>query len=213
MKKTKQQLVYEYIKEKINSNEYPPGTTLTEEGICEELHVSRTPVRDAIRRLTNEGLLVITPGIGLSVSSIGLEDLIEIFDIREGLEGLSVRLFIERAPAATIKSLQSCLNEQDEAVSNGDFNGSMDHDMKFHRILDATVGNKRLSAILDSIYEQINRLAYTNKEDPAVSELALIGHHDIMKHINEGDQKAAVEAMENHIRSVKKHYLRKYFNL
>lgn len=213
MRKTKQQLVYEYIKDKINSNEYPPGTSLTEEAICEEMKVSRTPVRDAIRRLTGEGLLVITPGVGLSVSSIGLEDLIEIFDIREGLEALSIRLFIERAPATTIQHLHACVEKQEKAIANGDFNAFTEYDMEFHRILDATVGNKRLSAALDSIYDQINRLAYTNREDPAISEMGISGHKELLKCIEEGDKKKAAAAMEEHIRSLKKYYLGKYFNL
>jgi len=213
MKQTKQQQVYEYIKEKINSNEYPPGTPLTEEGICAELNVSRTPVRDAIRRLTSENLLVMTPGVGLSVSSIGLEDLIEIFDIREGLEGLAVKLFIDRAPEATILRLHNCVSEGEEAVHHNDFNLFMDHDMEFHRIIDATVGNKRLSSMLDGIYEQINRLAYTNREDPEVCRLALSGHHKILQAIEDHDRQAAIQAMEDHVREVKRYYLSKYFNL
>ena len=213
MKQTKQQQVYEYIKKKINSNEYPPGTPLTEESICDELKVSRTPVRDAIRRLTSENLLVLTPGVGLSVSSIGLEDLIEIFDIREGLEGLAVRLFIDRAPDATIKRLHNCVAEGEEAVHQNDFNQFMDHDMEFHRIIDATVGNRRLSSMLDGIYEQINRLAYTNREDPEVCRLALSGHHKILQAIEGHDRQAAMDAMENHVREVKRYYLSKYFNL
>lgn len=213
MKQTKQQQVYEYIKNKINSNEYPPGTPLTEESICDELNVSRTPVRDAIRRLTGENLLVMTPGIGLSVSSIGLEDLIEIFDIREALEGLSVRLFIDRAPDVTVKRIHDCVSQGKDAIHNGDFSQFMDHDMEFHRIIDGTVANKRLSLMLDGIYEQINRLAYTNREDPEVCRLAVSGHHEILKALEARDKQAAVQAMEKHVREVKRYYLEKYFNL
>ncbi|MDO4544973.1 MAG: GntR family transcriptional regulator [Bacillota bacterium] len=213
MKQTKQQYVYEYIKDKINKNEYPPGTPLTEEAICEELKVSRTPVRDAIRRLTGENLLVMTPGIGLSVSAIGLEDLIEIFDIREALEGMSVKQFIDRAPAAIVKRLRDCVDKGELAVADNNYNAFMESDMEFHRIIDATVGNKRLSVMLDAIYEQINRLAYTNREDPAISRLGITGHKEIMKFIEKGDKDGAVSAMEEHVRSVKKYYLTKYFNL
>ena len=213
MKQTKQQQVYDYLKKKITSNEYPPGTPLTEEGICEELSVSRTPVRDAIRRLTGENLIVMTPGVGLSVSSIGLEDLIEIFDIREGLEALSVRLFIDRAPAPTVRRLHDCVTKGEEAVHHDDFNLFMESDMEFHRIIDATVGNRRLSEMLDGVYEQINRLAFTNKEDPEVGKFALTGHHRILEAIENHDKQAAVTAMEEHIREVKRYYLSKYFNL
>ena len=213
MKQTKQQQVYEYIKAKIINNEYPPGTPLTEEGICAELSVSRTPVRDAIRRLSSEHLLVMTPGVGLSVSSIGLEDLIEIFDIREGLEALAVRLFIDRAPQPVIARLHECVAKGEEAIHHNDFSLFMDSDMEFHRLIDATVGNKRLSSMLDGIYEQINRLAYTNREDPEVSRLAVSGHHLILKAIEDHDKTAAVTAMEEHVRQVKRYYLSKYFNL
>ena len=213
MKQTKQQQVYEYIKKKINSNEYPPGTPLTEEGVCAELNVSRTPVRDAIRRLTSENLLVMTPGVGLSVSSIGLEDLIEIFDIREGLEGLAVKLFIDRAPAPTIHLLHDCVTKGEDAVHHNDFNLFMESDMEFHRLIDATVANRRLSEMLDGIYEQINRLAFTNKEDPEVARLALDGHHQILEAIEAHDKPAAIASMEKHIRDVKRYYLSKYFNL
>ncbi len=213
MKQTKQQKVYEYIKSKINSNEYPPGTPLTEEGICAELSVSRTPVREAIRRLTGENLIVMTPGIGLSVSSIGLEDLVEIFDVREGLEGLSVRLFIDRAPAPTIRRLHDCLSKGEEAVRLNEFNLFMESDLEFHRIIDATVGNKRLSEMLDGIYDQINRLAFTNKEDLELGKIGVTGHRKILKAIEERDKEAAVAAMGEHIRDVKRYYLSKYFNI
>lgn len=213
VKLTKQQYVYDYIRNRIISNELVPGTIITEESICNTLNVSRTPVRDAIRRLTSEELLVVTPGVGLSVPNIGLEDLIEIYDIREALECLAVRIFVGRATPAIIEAMSDIMEEQKEAFAAGDTNRFMKLDMHFHRQIDTVAGNKRLSALLDSIYEQISRLAFINQDDPTILEIAVPAHHRLLEHITNRDKEQAVLAMQEHTRSLKKYYLHKYFDL
>lgn len=213
IKQTKQQYVYEYIRSRIISNELTPGTIITEDSVCNTLNVSRTPVREAIRRLTSEGLLAITPGVGLSVPSIGLEDLIEIYDIREALESLAVRLFIGRTTPAIIDKLSDIMKEQEKAVEAGDIHKFMELDMVFHRQIDTVAGNKRLSSLLDSIYEQISRLAFINQDDPNILEIAIPVHQKLMECITNRDKENAVLAMQEHIRSLRKYYLTKYFDL
>jgi DNA-binding GntR family transcriptional regulator len=213
VKQTKQQYVYEYIRSRIINNELTPGTIITEDSACNTLNVSRTPVREAIRRLTSEGLLVVTPGIGLTVPSIGLEDLIEIYDIREALESLAVRLFIGRSTPAVIEKLSDIMKDQERAVEIGDTNEFMRLDMIFHRQIDTVAGNKRLSSLLDSIYEQISRLAFINQDDPHILDIAIPVHKKLMKYIISGDKENAVLAIQEHIRTLRKYYLTKYFDL
>ncbi len=213
MRQTKQQYVYEYIRDRINSNELTPGAILTEDSICNTLNVSRTPVREAIRRLTSEGMLVVTPGIGLSVPSIGLEDFIEIYDMREALEMLAVRLFMGRATPPILQKLSELMERQEEAAASGDIDAFMTLDMEFHRMIDTVAGNKRLSAALNNIYDQISRLAFINVDDPQIPEIAIKAHEKLMTCIMAKDKEGAVLAVQEHIRTLRKFYLAKYFDL
>jgi len=213
VRQTKQQYVYDYISSRINSNELVPGTIITEESICNTLHVSRTPVREAIRRLTSENMLVVTPGIGLSVPNIGLEDFIEIYDMREALEMLAVRLFMGRTTPPVLQKLSKLMEMQEEAVVSGNIDSFMKSDMEFHRMIDTVAGNKRLSAALNNIYDQISRLAFINVDDPQIPKIAIKAHEKLMTYIKEKDKENAVLAIQEHIRTLRKFYLAKYFDL
>lgn len=213
MKQTKQQYVYEYIRDRINRNELVPGTIITEDSICDSLQVSRTPVREAIRRLTSEGMLVVTPGVGLSVPSIGLDDFIEIYDMREALEMLAVRLFMGRVAPSVVQRLLEIMENQEKAVATGDIDAFMKWDMEFHRMIDTVAGNKRLSAALNNIYDQISRLAFINVNDPQVPEICIKAHEKLMACIIDKDKDGAILAIQDHIRTLRKFYLAKYFDL
>lgn len=212
-KQTKQEYVYQAIRGSLLRSEYAFGTQLTEEQLCQNLGVSRTPVREAIRRLTAEGLLESTPGIGLMVPYIRLDDLIEIYEMREGLECLAIRLFLEKSMAGSPAPLSECLFRQQKALEQSDFTDFMKWDMEFHHIIYHGTNNRRLARSLDSIYEQVNRLALSNKNDHELCEIAFGSHQKICDAVLRRDIRDAVEAARSHIEALKKHYLKLYYNL
>lgn len=212
-RKTKVDQVYHHIRERINSNEYLPGMHITESAICKELNVSRTPAREAIRRLVAENYLVQTPGLGLVVTNVDLTDLIEVYEIREVLEGVATRLFFDRHSLAALNELNNLIEKQTEAFQNNDSAGFMKYDMEFHYTIFKECGNKRLYSSLMNIYDLINRIAFINKDDARLDKLALYKHRDIYASILNGHKADAIEAMQEHIRQIKAYYLKQYYNL
>lgn len=210
---TKQEFVYNTIRQRIFSGEYAPGAQLTEEQLCEDLGVSRTPVREAIRRLTSEALLETTPGIGLCVSRLRLEDLIEIYEMREGLERMAVQLFMLKAAPDDVQRLNESLYCQEEALNHCDYAEFMRHDMEFHHVLYRGARNHRLTAALDSIYDQIGRLAVSGQDDMALCRLAIDHHRTLYEAIVNGNTGLALHITVEHIRKLKRFYLKKYYNI
>lgn len=212
-KQTKQELVYQHIYDKIFNSEYIPGASLTEEGLCAELNVSRTPVREAIHRLISEGLLEVTPGIGLSVAKIHLEDLLEIYELRDGLEQMATKLFMEKKNTNAVDELTECISLQKEALEKNEIELFMQNDMKFHRIISRGASNHRLTAILDSLYAHIHRMANYVRTDPEVRRDAVTEHQKILDGILAKDINAALQATEEHCQSGKRYYLKQLYNI
>jgi len=157
-KQTKQEQVYQYLRKNIFNNKLPAGSVLTEDGLCAQLGVSRTPVREAIRRLASEGLISITPNSGMCVSQTRLEDMLEIYEMREGLERLAMKLYMSKHQPENSKTLREVFEQQRAAFEAGDNVRFMELDMDFHSIVSHGARNQRLQQALDSIYGQINRL-------------------------------------------------------
>lgn len=212
-KQTKQDIVYQYLYDKIYSGEYKPGSQLTEEGICAELNVSRTPVREAIRRLMAEELLEITPGYGLSVAQLRLDDFLEIYEIRPSLEQLAVRLFIERRNASAIQQLAECVSQQQQAIDTGDVELFMENDLRFHEILNGGSHNRRLINLLDSYYKYVRRMSNYIRDDSSLREDAVVEHKKILDAILEQDITAAQQAALEHSQSGKSYFLKRLYNL
>ena len=212
-KQTKQDIVYQYLYNKIYSGEYPPGTQLTEEGICAELDVSRTPVREAIHRLMAEELLEITPGYGLSVAQLRLDDFLEIYEIRTPLEQLAVRLFIERRNANAFTELAECVKLQQEAIDTGDVELFMSNDLRFHDIINAGTHNRRLINLLDSYYKYVRRMSNYIRDDVSLRAEAVSEHKKILDAILAQDVQAAQQATLEHALSGKSYFLKRMYNL
>lgn len=212
-KQTKQEYVYKYIYTRIYTCEYPPGTPLTEEELSEKLNVSRTPVREALRRLNANGLIESTPGVGLSVSQIRIEDLLEIYEMRMGLEALAVKLFIEKRNADLITELESCIMQVKKATAYEDIDTYMLNDMRFHKIISAGAKNKRLSSMLDNIYTQINRMSNYVRSDPDIREITIDEHKKILDAIKNNEVRPAIKASEEHCISGRNFYLKQVYNI
>ncbi|MCD8001027.1 MAG: GntR family transcriptional regulator, partial [Oscillospiraceae bacterium] len=117
---SKKQTAYNRIKDMILNNHLKPGDSIVEREICESLGVSRTPVRAAFAELAEEGLVEIIPGRGVFVSRIRFEDMIEIYDIREALECMSVKLLTERITEPDLTALNENVHRM-QRTTGSDF--------------------------------------------------------------------------------------------
>ena len=156
---SKQEYVYSVIRKQIIENKYKPGSMLVERTISAELNISRTPVREAFRRLAQDGLVSITPGKGVFVADISIENMLEIFELREALEKMAIKLLLLKGNNDMIKLVEQCAEEQQEAYKNGDGELFMKKDMEFHNLIAEGSRNGRLVNGIRSIYDQVQMLA------------------------------------------------------
>ncbi len=205
--KSKKQLAYESIKEKILNGELKTGQPIVERKLCEALGVSRTPIRAAFTDLAKEGLVDIVEGRGVFVSRIRFEDMIEVYDIREALECMSIKLLTERINDAELAHLEE-ITERMKSLSGSEF---MALDMELHTTMALYSKNKRLAQYVNVIYSPIRLMAATAQNDAYLCSTALKEHQEILAAIKARDIDAAVETMRRHVHSVREYHIKRYF--
>ena len=178
--------LWEAVADKLRSaildGSLPAGTKLVESELAARFGTSRGPVREAIRELAREGLVVELPRRGTIVSTMTARDLAEIYAIREGLELSATRAVVERAGDADLRSLEDSLRLMDEARgSKGDYSVVAEHDFAFHRRLVSLAGHRRMadinetmltqSAVLLRLAAEVNPTLRSNLDRPVHQEL------------------------------------------
>lgn len=193
------ELVFETLREAIIEGELPPGERLMEVQVAEELGVSRTPVREAIRKLELEGLVAMIPRKGAYVSGLSMKDLIEVFEIRGALEGVASALSAERATEEELESLERHLVKTAELIEKKDFHAVVDVDTDFHSLLYETSRNARLAQIISNLREQIQRFRQTSLSYPGRMKEALEEHRKIVEAISDRNPELARQLAQEHI--------------
>lgn len=190
--------VHEHLREQIFSGELRPGARLSVPAIADELEVSRSPVRDAVMRLTQERLATEEPRRGAVVARVGPAELAGLYEVREVLEGLAARLAVENAGRKLVETLREVLAEHEEAVEAADLDRHLAADMKFHSLIRHAGGNDEVIRLLDDIQTQI-RLAMRTTTVTAGPRHALNDHRAILAAIDSGDPAEAERAARAHI--------------
>jgi DNA-binding GntR family transcriptional regulator len=207
------QRVYEEIKEAIINNTIKPGTMIQERILAEKLGVSRTPVREALRRLNSEGLIELIPGKGATVTKITIEDIREIMQVREPLECLAVKLAAERIQPQDIKYLEDMIANWDKEINCSDqinFQSLSTKDIAFHEYIVEIAGNKRLASILNMLRDQIRRITFLTQDNKARIETSFPQHLKILEALKHKDPVAAEESMRQHMQSIKEYYFDRF---
>lgn len=195
-------IVFDAIKDAILNGRLKPGERLMEVQLAEEMGVSRTPVREAIRKLELEGLVVMVPRKGAYVSGLTLKDVAEVFEIRSSLEGLAAALAAERITEEEIKSLDKILSDITKASEKGDTETVIKKDMEFHQVLFSASRNERLVQIINNLKEQIDRFRIQSFSNPVRVKSVLSEHKGIIDAIKQGDTENAEKLAKAHIYEV-----------
>lgn len=195
--------VYEEIKMKILKGEIAPGQRLMEVETSEELGVSRTPVREAIKKLEKEGLVVVEPRKGTYAAQISDSDLIEILEVRESLEALASQYAAKRMKAAQKEKLENVAKKYEKAVSDGKLNMMIKYDTEFHRILVEGSNNKTLISLIEQLQELLLRFRYLYYDNARRAEQNIPEHRRIVDAVVSGDENEAHAATHSHIGSLK----------
>jgi DNA-binding GntR family transcriptional regulator len=205
---SKKEFAYQKIKEKILNNILKPGTILNERELCDDLNISRTPIREALLKLANDGLIEILPNRGAFVSNITYEMITESYSIREVLEGLAARLFCICATDEEINDLQEKLFLLEESYRNNDIENFVKYDKEFHNIILIGSKNKKLKGIMENIKNQVERITNLTKKDFKRAEITLDHHKKIFAEIQKHNPVEAENLMKIHINDSKEYHIK-----
>lgn len=191
------------LREAILDGVLPPSTWLREDEIAASLQVSRTPVREALRRLSDEGLAHKIAHHGTAVSPMSLEDILALYVVRENLEGLAARLAAKNTPPGLVPALQKVQAQMEELVDSGDPAALSRLNITFHRLIREAAGNQYLDRFLGQAEQTVRRLAPTTFAAPGRASTGCAEHAEIIRAIEAGDPDAAEEAGKRHMRNAR----------
>lgn len=193
------EVVCETLRDAVRRGILQPGERLMEIQLAEDLGVSRTPVREAIRKLEMEGYVIMMPRRGTYVADLSIRDINEVFEIRTSLESLASGLASERINEDELEKLQRLLVEIGAYIKSGDMESIVRTDTEFHDLLYQASRNTRLVGIISNLREQLTRFRTTSMSFPGRLKATLEEHRKIVEAIAQGDEKAARKAAEHHM--------------
>lgn len=192
-------VVFNTLRQAILKGELEPGERLMEIQLAERLGVSRTPIREAIRKLELEGLVNMVPRKGAEVASITEKDLNDVLEVRCTLEELAVELACNKITKEQIDSLNVALDEFREVCHNQQLTEIAEKDVKFHDIIFEATGNTRLIQMLSNLREQMYRYRVEYLKDKHLYDRLIKEHESIAKNIIESNVEEAKKDIRNHI--------------
>lgn len=197
------EMVYEELKMQILTGGIIPGTRMMEVELAEEMGVSRTPIREAIRKLEKEGLVTIEPRRGAYASRISTDDMVEILEVRQDLEGLAAELAASRMDEERRAQLEDIAKNYNEAVEAGDMDSMIKYDTSFHRLIVDSCNNKILVHMVEQLQELVLRFRYIYYDNFKRAEHMPEEHRAILDAIGEKDAAKARAAADVHIYRLK----------
>ena len=197
-------VVFNTLRQAILKGELKPGERLMEIQLADRLGVSRTPVREAIRKLELEGLVVMIPRKGAEVASITESDLQDVLEVRRALEELAGSKACERITKEELVKLKEASAEFEKIIDSGDLTMIADADMHFHDIIYQATGNARLNQILNNMTEQMYRYRMEYLKDYKRHAKLVKEHEKIISALKAGNQEKVRDAIIVHIDNQKK---------
>ena len=197
---TDTQKAYELIKEKIVTIQMRPGAMIQEAELISELGLGRTPIREALKRLEAEKLVVVSPHRGTFVADITISDLTQIQEIRLVLDTLCVDLAVERITFEELAEMRRLIEEMRVTTKKQDQRALMALDHRFHRLLALGARNKFLAPQVEMFYNLSLRIWHMYMSHIKPTDLMLGAFTEILNAIESRDVASAEKAMQQHIR-------------
>lgn len=192
---------YQALKRMVLGNELGPGTQLLELEVAARLGMSRTPVREAMIRLSRDGLVEIRPRHGMRVLPISADDMREIYDVLTALEATAAELAARRRPAdSELQPMEQAIRDMDAALAREDLEGWAEADDRFHAALLEVSGNRRLVDLVNLYRDQAHRARIATlklRPKPVDSNR---DHTTVLKAIRAGDYDTAYAMHRDHRR-------------
>lgn len=203
----KNEIVYEKLKEMILDHRLDATNALNERELSVLFDSSRTPVREAINRLANQGLLTVIPGRGTFIRRVSVEDVIEIYNIKQALDCLAISLAMEKFSGDDINKLEIMLAEMEKLAVEESAEEFFKLDIAFHKIITERTGSARLMEMLERLDEQIVAFIISSVRSKERMDLSIKEHKILLTAINEKDIEKAQNSIRNHMESVKQFHI------
>lgn len=198
-----QERTYQSLRSALLDGDYLPGERIYEAGIAQALGVSRNPVREAVRRLQQDGLLEVRPHYGIYVATIPPDEIEDVYRIRAALEATAAALAAERMTDEEVTELGSIVREQQEAAARADALPrepvSVVQADRFHHAIHVGARSPRLLVLLEQIYAQVTHFRNLTLRVPGRAAVSAEGHAGIFEAIRRRDRDAADRTMRAHI--------------
>ena len=192
-------VVFNTLREAILKGDLKPGERLMELQLASKLGVSRTPIREAIRMLEQEGLAVTTPRKGAEVAKMTLKDMEDVLEIRDALDELAVRIACQKITDEQLKQLEDVKELFEKNTQTNIVKNIAEADVSFHDVIYEATGNPKLVTLLNNLREQVYRYRVEYIKDPKNYPTLIAEHEAILDSLKNRDVKNAVEAMHVHV--------------
>ncbi len=202
-------VVFQTLRQAILKGELEPGERLMEIHLAQKLGVSRTPVREAIRKLELEGLVIMIPRKGAIVAEITVSELEDVLEVRLALEELAVKHACRKHTDEQVAKLQRAAAEFRRVLHGSDISAYAQADEEFHEIIYRMTENKRLVQILNNLREQMYRYRLEYLKDKSSHAQLVCEHDEIVSALADGDEEKALRVMTQHVERQKEYIIQR----
>lgn len=192
-------VVFNTLRQAILTGELKPGERLMEIHLANRLGVSRTPIREAIRKLELEGLVIMIPRRGAEVAQITEKSMNDVLEVRRSMDALCIELACERISDAELEELKKACDQFEQAVKTGDIKVIAQADVALHDIIVKATGNMRLVQLINNLSEQMYRYRFEYIKDSSQHERLVEEHRLIYDSIVRKDKETASQIAKIHI--------------
>ena len=201
-------LVFNPLRQAILTGELKPGERLMEIHLADKLGVSRTPIREAIRKLELEGLVTMIPRRGAEVAQITEKSMSDVLEVRRTLDALCAELACDRISEEGLAALKDACGQFEQCVAGRDAQRIAQADVALHDIILQATGNQRLIQMVNNLAEQMYRYRFEYIKDSSQHERLVEEHKIIYQSILNKDKETAAAAARTHIDNQKKASIR-----
>lgn len=192
--------VADRLREQIYQRELAPGDAIDEMALCERFGISRTPLREALKVLSSEGLIELIPRRGSFVRSMDVEELNELFPVMVVLEGLCAREAVENCEAKDLQKLVKMHDKLEKFAKAGDVDAYYEQNFVFHQAIQDLSGNKWLQRVIGDLRKVLRLARHMQLTIPGRLEASLDEHRQIMEAFTKDDPDLADLNMQNHLK-------------
>ncbi len=193
--------IVDSIKTAIIKGKFKPGERISEGELAESMGISRTPLREAFRKLENEGFITIIPRKGAIVTDIDPEEASDLYIIKGNLEGLAARLATPNITEKDIKKLEKINDELRELIDSNDLEAFYRLHRKFHMLFVKSSGNNRLIQMISNLNDHFKRFGIVSLTLPGQFQQTLQQHEEIIEAFKEGDELNAEEKVKRNVQT------------